>query len=591
MVSCGNSNTGSKEPELSVLDLLLKQDNFGDFDSDGISDDFGVEYPEDSEKPPHSHFPDGTCYKDIVSPEQQKIDAQEAEKMEEGTPEGEDQPVVLTGCTDVNATNFNPDATTDDGSCVYTPLPPTPAVPDPTLDPPEAFRSKADALVLSKKIRSNVVYPRNRKEQTNMSKSDWADKLLYYNIPDNGDGSDGYMRWKPGINKKGTQFWFPEPRPLNVAVKYWRTGGFTNNSPIQNAQSATNGTYEVSKDGMYTEGLCSSIKYLSIHITGIDGEGKTQRDPLGHAGGRFCMAPEQKVNDEGETYWKNPWSTPPYHWLFRGDGQCSQLLCDHRAGVGASGRNKNNGDKFHDTSVSVNWMSYGARDSTYVRGNDCKPPQKTTATSANFFKYRAHFPSDAQIIGMAKLIAIYIKRYPDIKVFGHNQQSTSRSCPIFWAPSWIRAGGIPGLNQAGIDKLILTGGNTKANSEASNDYSIEPYLVDKYGADTIFGEAARQLAKISNPAGIGGGNVPAPKSNSNTPVSADVDSFGNPVKGSPNFKDFRDMDCDEFKIFYYNIRNNGPLAPIKNLQAFSSGLDIEGRSDFDDKSYQCQDTF
>ena len=51
------------------------------------------------------------------------------------------------------------------------------------------------------------------------------------------------------------------------------------------------------------------------------------------------------------------------------------------------------------------------------------------------------------------------------------------------------------------------------------------------------------------------------------------------------------MDCSEFKIFYYNIRNNGPLAPIKNLQAFSSGLDIEGRSDFDDKSYQCQDTF
>ena len=77
----------------------------------------------------------------------------------------------------------------------------------------------------------------------------------------------------------------------------------------------------------------------------------------------------------------------------------------------------------------------------------------------------------------------------------------------------------------------------------------------------------------------------------NPPVSADVDSFGNPVRGSANFKDFRDMDCSEFKIFYYNIRNNGPLAPIKNLQAFSSGLDIEGRSDFDDKSYQCQDTF
>ena len=236
-------------------------------------------------------------------------------------------------------------------------------------------------------------------------------------------------------------------------------------------------------------------------------------------------------------------------------------------------------------------MSYGARDSTYVKGNDCKPPNNTEATPANFRKYRAHFPSDAQIIGMAKLIAVYVKRYPDIKVFGHNQQSTARSCPIMWVPSWIRAGGIPGLDQAGIDKLILKGGNTKSSSEASDDYSIKPYLVDKYGPDTIFGEAARQLAKISNPAGIGGGSAPVP-TNSSTTNNNDVDSFGNPVAGSSNFKDFRDMTCGEFKTFYYNIRNNGPSNPTKNLQIFQGGLpDAEARSDFEMKLYDCQDTF
>ena len=28
-------------------------------------------------------------------------------------------PVVINGCTDVNACNFNPDANNDDGSCLY----------------------------------------------------------------------------------------------------------------------------------------------------------------------------------------------------------------------------------------------------------------------------------------------------------------------------------------------------------------------------------------------------------------------------------------------------------------------------------------
>ena len=44
MVSCGNTNSGSKDKDdFSVLDYLLSQDNFGDFDSDGGSDDFGTE--------------------------------------------------------------------------------------------------------------------------------------------------------------------------------------------------------------------------------------------------------------------------------------------------------------------------------------------------------------------------------------------------------------------------------------------------------------------------------------------------------------------------------------------------------------------
>ena len=39
MVMCGTNKTGSSEEELSVLDLLLQQDNFGKtVDDDGIGD-------------------------------------------------------------------------------------------------------------------------------------------------------------------------------------------------------------------------------------------------------------------------------------------------------------------------------------------------------------------------------------------------------------------------------------------------------------------------------------------------------------------------------------------------------------------------
>jgi len=563
MTKCGTNTTGSNEPELGVLDLLLRQDNFGsiDSDADGLEDDFGTEFLEQNEQPPAHEVGDenGTCYKDFTTEEERKEGKKQFDYKEEDREEGEEQEDTLVGCTDPAALNFNPDATQDDGSCIYEPV--EDALPPLTGE--YAFRSKADALALSKKKRSSLYYPTNKEEQQKLGKGNWADKLYYYNVPDNKDGSDGYMRWKPGYNKKNTKFWFPEPRPLNIALKYWRTGGFKNGDPIKSAQSATNGNYECSKDGMYTEGLCSSIKYLSVHITGISNETNPNRDPLGHAGGKFV---------------KGEWSTPPYHWLFQKNGNVSQLLCDHRAGIAAGGKHYDTGETFHNHSVSVNWMTYGAGTDKYVDNGHCTIPQsaRRNFNEVTFNKFRGHFPSDEQIIGMAKLIAVYIKRYPDIKVFGHNQQSTDRTCPVFFVPSWIRAGGIPGLDQEGIDKLILTGGSTKASSEAENDYSIAPKLIDSFGPDTWYGEAARQLAKISNPGGIGTGVVPRPSDfESNVPVN----------QNQPIVKKWQDMDCDEFMVYFnQNWKNLPPGVAGQRLR----NMPEEERDEFEMKTYNCQ---
>jgi hypothetical protein len=299
------------------------------------------------------------------------------------------------------------------------------------------------------------------------------------------------------------------------------------------------------------------------------------------------------------------------------DGHCAQMIPDWKYGCGVGKANENKSDF---TNIGMTWMSYkegsDAKDGGYPRVGTIKCCDsknrkyfKGRAVTVAEFKakgdftasnpYRTCFPSDAQIINMAKLVAIYVKRYPDIVITGHHAYK-SKHCPNFWVASWVAAGGVPGLDQAGIDKLIKKGGHSNSSRVAEGGF-VSPFEGScyKYGIeDELLVYAARELAKISNPAGIGGGSVPSPNSNnsntsnSNPPVSADVDSFGNPVEGSPNFKDFRDMNCSEFKTFYYNIRNNGPLSGPKNIQAFSGTLpDSEARADFAQKTYECQDTF
>ena len=44
--------------------------------------------------------------------------------------------------------------------------------------------------------------------------------------------------------------------------------------------------------------------------------------------------------------------------------------------------------------------------------------------------------TDAQLKTIKELCYIYIKRYPDIKFFGHSQVTT-KTCPWFWTPTFM----------------------------------------------------------------------------------------------------------------------------------------------------------
>ena len=51
-----------------------------------------------------------------------------------------------------------------------------------------------------------------------------------------------------------------------------------------------------------------------------------------------------------------------------------------------------------------------------------------------------------QATGIMLLCKAYVKRYPDIKIFGHNQVS-NKSCPIFSVPHWLEKVGCPAKNR------------------------------------------------------------------------------------------------------------------------------------------------
>jgi hypothetical protein len=588
MVSCGNSNTGSKDDDLSVLDLLLQQDNFGsDYDQDGIDDDFGgdYKYTDSSSQPLETKYNNGECKLDVLSEEQIKEEINNFELKQDDNPEEPVQPPVLRGCTDPKAENYDPNASQDDGSCVFLSQsqPNTTPIPDPLLPDPEPFLSKEDASKLITK--RGYYYPKSHgdfvggpwdstpKGPMNPKKFGEGGKygfIPYHSVAN--DGGDGYFRYICMFNYTNAEWWIPRATPINVATKYWRNGG-KDNINMQESTSTGSPLGRV-KDGMYTAGLCKSVEKLWIHFTGCaDSAAKPGNyspgvgsDPILHMAGAPCKDTHRTVKGVR----KPPCSAFPYNWAIKYNGHVAQMAPDWRYMAHTGHANNKRG-------VALSWMC-GATPSPHGKGADLPDNGIVETGTISDFNghYRGFFPTAGQIISIGKLCAIYIKRYPNILIGGHNQAS-SKACPMFWVPEWMKAGGIPGLDQAGIDKHI----------NPADKYDNDP----RYAENSFLGVAARELAKLSNPAGVGGGSAPSPNSNSNSPVSADVDSFGNSVEGSPNFKDFNDMDCNEFKTFYYNIRNNGPRSPKDNLIAFSSGLDIEGRSDFDDKTFNCQDLF
>ena len=159
-----------------------------------------------------------------------------------------------------------------------------------------------------------------------------------------------------------------------------------------------------SEVGSYkTAGLNSKKKFLCVHTTA----GRQRED------GFPSIYRHLTSVDCGDN---KPWSSGGYHWMCTPGGMWQQNYADDErcSGIGKGGLGATN-----TNCIQLNWI--GGADSTWNITN-------------------------VQTRALLALCKAYVARYPDIKIFGHNQVS-SKACPIWSIPHWLEKIGCPAKNR------------------------------------------------------------------------------------------------------------------------------------------------
>ena len=115
-----------------------------------------------------------------------------------------------------------------------------------------------------------------------------------------------------------------------------------------------------------------------------------------------------------------PWPVGGYHWMVSPTGEVQQNYADDARCCGIGGGHASVGAT-NDNTIQLNWIG-GSSSQWNITDKQCK--------------------------GLRLLCQIYIIRYPNMKIFGHNQvaHKSKKSCPIFSVPIWLDNIGCPSKN-------------------------------------------------------------------------------------------------------------------------------------------------
>lgn len=127
-----------------------------------------------------------------------------------------------------------------------------------------------------------------------------------------------------------------------------------------------------------------------------------------------CTATPQNTKvDSIQRYWRDhlKWKSPGYHWLIGKDGTAHNLATDDKVCNGVAGHNS--------TAIHI----------SYIGGVDesGKPVDNRTALQRSV---------------MEELVRLYMKKYPDAAVKGHNDFTKMKACPSFKVSDWLKEIGL-----------------------------------------------------------------------------------------------------------------------------------------------------
>ena len=578
MVSCGAPSGSSAKLEAgSVLELLLAQDNF-----DG--EDFGRPELDEGEE----------SGSEDALPIEEKED-QENENREENQ-ENQQQPIL--GCTNPQATNFDPNATQDDGSCIIPP-------------PPESSQGTGAQVHVG--VAKSDLNPNGGYKYEIESNSDYKRFLSDYRKKYRGSGTM--------LKPKG----YHDNSICPVIFRSRKKGSSLNDDCLDNVfdpYSVEELIAKMERDGVnasnlpVVENLCCHITVTNYHNTYemVECKMKNSRHGYNIAIGAFgeCQYNVDLMggqnSGDGDTGISHA-GTDGFSYGI-GDSNSSNGYARRRInGLYAPDRTRDSdldGSKGHGNpgrqgkikTINISWVGTV----TDERSGLSRPDLETTKKVKNCTM------TPAQAYAYLELIRYFVRAFPNIKVIGHNQVTLGKykagkkrggkTCPGWWVPE---LNDIMGLNKKHTYEECL-GDLSQSDRERLNSWKVgssddtlsnhKSYKGSRYKNTSKY---IFELAKAGKTSSLRAGlPVPGSTSNTNPTGSAGGGGSNTPTSGNSNTNttgsaggsgDWRTMECPEFVAWY-----NDTFKKMNTNQrtGFLMGLSSEDSDLLSEQARKCQ---